>query len=400
MLTSDLAISWQRGNRITPRYLETGDASYLRAAEELIAVVRRHRDHRRVVLDRALDDYIGIGTDYRILRGLIKLLTDRCKFETAAPVEPSELRDRLFRMARERHPVDEARREQLVAAAAEQSNCTPETIIESLYADLAGNQKLVEFLEPDAHELLDEYNLAQAQALLYRCVEMTLWIEPQPPAGYRQLFEAIKYYRLIHTIRGRARLGYEVKLSGPVSIFHRSQKYGIRMAVFLPALLECSGWKMRAEIEGKNDRRGFYELDSRQQQLRPLPSAEHVEENSIVEKLLAKWPELGGTWSLERSHEVIDLGEGAFAPDLVAQAADGRRIYIELMGFWTPRYLNDRLAEFERGGMREFLLAVSEELRGSREAPATLPPNVIVYKSGLDARSLLAGLDLVSVVRP
>lgn len=397
MLTSDLAISWQRGNRITPRYLETDDASYLRAADELIVTVRRHQGHRRVELNRALDDYIGIGTDYRILRGLIKLLTDRCKFETAAPIEPSELRDRLFRMAREQHPVDDARREQLVAAVAEQSDCTPETITESLYADLTGNQKLVEFLEPDAHELLDEYNLAQAQALLYRSVEMTLWIEPQLPAGYRRLFEAIKYYRLIHTIRGRARLGYEVKLSGPVSIFHRSQKYGIRMAVFLPALLECSGWKMRAEIEGKNNRRGFYELDSRQQQLRPIPSDEPVEEDGVVEKLLGKWPELGSRWSLERCREVIDLGEGAFAPDLVARAPAGsedeRKVYIELMGFWTPRYLNDRLSEFERGGMREFLLAVSEELRGSREAPARLPPNVILYKSSLDARSLLAGLE-------
>ena len=393
MLTSDLAISWQRGNRITPQYLEPDDASYLEAAEALVALVREHQGRRRAELERALDDYIGIGTDYRIMRGLIKLLTDRCTLETVATIEPSGLRQKLFLLARAAHPVGPANREELIDAVADQLGCSGDEVRESLYADLNENQRLVAFEEIEARQLLDEYNLAQAQALLYRSVEMTLWVEPQSPAGYRQLFDAIKYHRLIHTIRGRARLGYEVILSGPVSLFHRSQKYGIRMAVFLPALLECSGWKMRAEIEAKNNRRAFYELDSRQQQLRPIPSAEDAEENTLVEKLLGKWPELGSAWSLERSREVIDLGEGAMAPDLVARHADGREVHVELIGFWTPRYLNDRLKEFARDGTRNFVLAVSEELRGSREAPADLPSNVLTYKSSLDARSLLAGLE-------
>jgi hypothetical protein len=30
-------------------------------------------------LQQALDEYIGVGTDYKILRGLIKLLLDRCE---------------------------------------------------------------------------------------------------------------------------------------------------------------------------------------------------------------------------------------------------------------------------------------------------------------------------------
>jgi predicted nuclease of restriction endonuclease-like RecB superfamily len=393
MLTSDLAINWQRGNRITPSTLDADDPSYVHAAGDLIALMAGHRGRRRVMLSRALDEYIGLGTDYRILRGLIKLLSDRCRFQTVSPVEPGELRNRLFRMARERHPVDETRRQALLDALATELNVAAEAVAESLYADLEENQTLIEFAEPEARELLDEYNLAQAQALLYRCVEMTLWVEPQSPAGYRRLFDAIKYYRLIHSIRGRARLGYEVTLSGPVSLFHRSQKYGIRMAVFLPALLECNGWRMRAEIEGKYDKRVFYELDSRQQQLRPVVSDSEVEENRVVDKLLGKWPELGSAWLLERSGEVLDLGETAFAPDLVARAVDGREVYVELMGFWTPRHLAERLAEFEGGGMRTFLLAVSDELRGSREAPATLPPNVLVYKASLDARSLLAGLE-------
>lgn len=379
-------MSWTRGDQIRPRYLNPDAEEYLRAADELISLVREHQQRRRSELQKALDDYIGVGTDYRILRGLIKLLVDRCEFETVAPMEPSELRQRLFLRAFQHHPV--MQREAVLELAAQELNIAPEQILDSLYADLHDNQKLVSFDDLDARALLDGYNIAQAQALFYRAVEMTLWIEPQSPSGYRQLFDAIKYYRLIHSIRGSAMNGYEIKLSGPVSLFHRSQKYGIQMAVFLPALLACQGWRLRAEIESKT-KPIFYELNSEQKQLYVAQFDEMREENPVIEKLLGKWSD--SEWTLERCAEVIDLGESAFAPDLKAVRGE-QAVYIELFGFWTPRYLQQRLTEFSRGGMRNYLLAVSEEWRGSRDEPTNLPANVLVYKSSLDARALRSAL--------
>ena len=380
-------MSWTRGDQIRPRYLNPDAEEYLRAAEDLILLVRNHQQHRRSELQKALDDYIGVGTDYRILRGLIKLLVDRCEFETVAPLEPSELRQRLFLQAFTHHPV--LNREAVLALAAEELNIPPEQILDSLYADLHDHQKLISFDDLDARALLDEYNLAQAQALFYRAVEMTLWIEPQAPAGYRQLFDAIKYYRLIHSIRGNAQQGYEIRLSGPVSLFHRSQKYGIQMAVFLPALLGCQDWRLRAEIESKT-KPIFYELNSEQKQLYAAQFDAMNEENPVLEKILAKWSD--SEWTLERCAEVIDLGESAFAPDLKAVRGE-RAVYLELFGFWTPRYLQQRLTEFSRGGMKNYLLAVSEEWRGSRDEPTNLPTNVLVYKTSLDARALRASLN-------
>lgn len=389
MLTADLALNWTRGEQIRPRYLNPDDADYLQAAEELVALVSSHVQKRRVELQHALDDYIGVGTDYRILRGLIKLLVDRCEFATVAPKEPAELRRNLFFRAVAHHPILD--REPVLALVGEELNLAPDNLLESLYADLPDNQRLIAFAELGARALLDEYNLAQAQALFYRCIELTLWIEPQAPAGYRQLFNAIKHYRLIHSIQGNAANGYEVRLSGPVSLFHRSQKYGIQMAVFLPALLSCEGWRLRAEIEGKQ-KQIFYELNSQQKQLYAEHFADTATENPLLEKLLSKWSDSENGWTLARCSEVIDLGETAFAPDLVAQLASGQRVFIELLGFWTPRYLQQRLQEFQRGEMQNYLLAVSEEWRGSREEPPNLPPNVVVYKTALDVRALRAAL--------
>lgn len=42
--------------------------------------------------------------------------------------------------------------------------------------------------------------------------------------------------------------GYEAVLDGPASLFSQSQKYGIRMANFLPALPLCDRWEMTAEV--------------------------------------------------------------------------------------------------------------------------------------------------------
>src|SRR2546421_11545628 len=194
-------------------------------------------------------------------------------------------------------------------------------------------------------ELLDLYNVAQAQALLYRAVEMRLWLAAQPAEGFRELFGAIKAYRLIHTVRGNSREGYEVRLDGPASIFQRSQKYGIQMAVFLPALLLCKGWRMRAEIAQKAPAVGtaHFELDSKQRRLRSHYLSATFDAQTDRDELAERWARHDTPWELAPNREVIDIGATAFIPDYVLTHPDGRRVYLELLGFWTPQYLHERL---------------------------------------------------------
>lgn len=393
MLTADLAMSWRRGRTTGPRSIDTNDAGYLRVAGDLIAIFHKHEGRTRRELNEELEEYVGSGTDYRILRGLIKLLADRCAFETATSIEPAEIRRSLFLKARARHPVDAEARKQLIEEVAVGLGCDAETIVAGLHGDLVENQMLISFEEMAAGELVDRYNLAQAQALLYRSVEMTIQFEPQDAAGYRRLFDAIKFYRLIHTIHGSSASGYEVRLSGPVSIFHRSQKYGIQMAVFLPALLRCRGWHMRAEIDFKERGTAFFELSSKQNKLRVDYADDAAIENVFAEKLAAKWDDSSSEWRIERSREVVDLRGAVFIPDFVFHHSSGKKVYLEVMGFWTPKYVNERLSEFERAGFKDFLLAASMEFKGSRDEPASLPLNILLFKSSIDPREVKAALN-------
>lgn len=403
MLTADLAQSWRRGESVRPLYISPADAGYLQDAGTLIKLFGEHEGRARRELDEALAEYVGTGTDYKILRGFIKLLMDRCTFETVSAKDPVEIRRTLFRRAGSAHPVtlDEKTRLEVITEAALELLCAPEVLMAGLYADLPENQQLTGFEQPSDSELLDLYNLAQAQALLYHCVEMRLTVETQNPDAYRELFRAIKAYRLIHTIKGNTATGYEVRLDGPVSLFQRSQKYGIQMAVFLPALLLCKGWQMRAEIvqPGQQSQGSvFFELDYNQKRLRSHYLNETSAENSISEKLAASWGRLETLWELDMSREVIALGESAFIPDYVLRhKEDGRRVFLEILGFWTPRHLLKRLREFEHAGFRNFILAAWDELRGSRDPLTRIPPHTIIFKRSLDPVTVeLAISELVS----
>jgi predicted nuclease of restriction endonuclease-like RecB superfamily len=402
MLTADLAQSWVRGGKTAPRYVDVEDAEYRADAEKLIAIFAASEGRTHAELDEALDAHVGLGVDYKIQRGLIKLLTDRCEFETISAKDPVEIRRALFLQAGRHHPIveDGETRVAVVRVAALELECEPAALVAGMYADLPEQQRLMKFEPLSAAELLDLYNVAQAQALLYRCAEMRLWIEPQNPEAYRELFGAIKAYRLIHTIKGGAREGYEIRLDGPVSMFHRSQKYGVQMAVFLPALLLCHGWRMRAEISaklnGSGTRNAVFELDSRQRQLRSHYLSIPPYENPVREKLINSWEKTDRAWALEESSTVIDLGDAAFIPDFVLRHEDGREVYLEIFGFWTPGYLHDRLREFAHAGLKNFVIAAWDELRGSREPLARTPGQTIIFKTRLDPAELEAMCEKVS----
>ena len=354
----------------------------------MIRIFAEHEGRPRGELAHALEEYVGTGTDYKILRGFIKLLMDRCEFETACAVEPAEIRRALFTRARAHHPVtgDEAAREEILREVALELGAAPDVLVSGLYADLPENQKLAEFQPLTPEKLLDIYNLAQAQALLYHCVEMRLEVEPLRREDYRELFSAIKAYRLIHTIKGDPASGYQVRLDGPVSMFHRSQKYGVQMAVFLPALLLCKGWEMRAEIASGKPGRGnaFFELSSSQKRLQSNYLEGLADENPVRERFAAKWEKHETEWTLEPSREVIPLGESAFIPDFVLKHAGGHIFYLEVLGFWTPRYLNNRLKEFAHARFHNFILAAWDELRGSREPLTKIPAHALIFKRSLD----------------
>lgn len=391
MLTSDLAVSFRRGDKIYPFLIKTGNPQTLRDAGDLIEIFDSFAGETRGALERELEEFIGTGTDYKIMRGLIKLLMDRCEFETDAPAEPQEIRQKVFLEARKFHPVFPASeaKEKVVEAVAQKFLADKNTILPNLYADLPAEQRLTSFDSIAPKDLLDRYNLAQAQALFYRCVEMTIRVAPGETANYRAIFGWVKHFGLIHSVQGNAANGYEITLTGAASLFHRSQKYGIQMAVFLPALLLSKNWKMRAEIAEKKGKNLFYELTSEQTELVSNRADEPFYENPDIKRLQKAWEKFKTDWQLKENREVVDLGKTAFVPDLVLISPAKEKVYLDVLGFWTPKSLSKRLEEFASVKFKNFIIAASNELRGSREEFLTKSENLILYKTRIEPLLLI-----------
>ncbi len=153
------------------------------------------------------------------------------------------------------------------------------------------------------------------------------------------------------------------------------------MAVFLPALLLCENWKMSAEVAQKQGGNALYDLSSEQAELKSCYTDEPEYKNSDIEKLKKDWEKSGVAWQLQENREVIDLGKTAFIPDFVMISPGNEKVYLDVLGFWTPKSLKKRLEEFQTANFRKFIFAAGQDLRGSREEPLWTSENVVFYKT-------------------
>ena len=68
---------------------------------------------------------------------------------------------------------------------------------------------------------------------------------------------------------------------------------------------------------------------------------------------------------------------------------EGSEVYLDILGFWTPKSLQKRLEEFASANYKKFIIAASNELRGSREEFLAESPNLILYKTKIEPLLLI-----------
>jgi len=410
MLTADLLRARTYKGEVRPVYLDATDPEHREIASDLIALVSAHVGRVRGQIEDALADLVGEGTDYLLHRGLAKLLFDRCEFEVDASCDPVELRRQVFERAAQSHPValvpgdlvHTVTRADVIAEVAQALGLDAEQAERALYADLERAHVLRRFDAIGPEALLHRYNLALAQAVLLRASSLTVTIGPGDPARYRQLFRYIKFYRLMHTVQGDRERGYTIVLDGPVSMFQLSSKYGLQMADFLPALVLCQDWTLRAELVWGKVRRPAHFCLSHESGLCSHYPDQGVyvtdEERWFVERFEStKTP-----WALQKRTEIIDLdGRGVLIPDFVlCHREDGREALLEIVGFWRRGYLEARLEVLKAHGPRNLILAVSKRLRGSEDDLAEVPGEVFFFKDVILTKEVIERAERVAVKRP
>jgi predicted nuclease of restriction endonuclease-like RecB superfamily len=402
MLTSDLLLTRSEGPYLYPRYIKVDAPRFLTMAEELIDIYVQHQGKTRRELTDALDHYAQDSTNYRIQRGFAKLLSDDCcEFTEQSVAPPADIRRRLFGLARENHPVvlhpdliHPVTKDELVLEVAREYKAEPEQITWALYADLSDNHILTRFDPPTPEWLLQRYNVALAQALLYRCIQMKLSVFRNIPSRYKQLFKFIKFYQLMHAIQGDLDSGYEVLLDGPISMFRLSQKYGLQLAVFLPALLLCTRWKMEAEIVMPDGARRFFPLDE------SVGLVSHYRDSTMYDSLLERtfaerFVTIDSGWQIEREVAIINLKDTVFIPDFAFRHTDGRTALLEIVGFWRRDYLEKKIMKLKRSGRADMVVAVSADLNVGEEDFKDIPGSVLFFKNRINPHEVIVRLEQV-----
>lgn len=364
MLTRDLVRYKTEGETITPEFIDPADPIILEIAGQLLEVFQSAQGQTRSELAEAAKPVIeGAQCPAIIVRGLEKLLLDRTEFDTAPDEELIEFRQKLFGQSNRilsEEPLEnyEDYRERLRQEMQE----TPEEIAARLYSDLPDFHKVLKFKPLSAERLLHRYNAAQVQGLLIHCNSLELRVWDSPPALLRQLFKYLRFQQLLATIRKEGEENYRITVDGPLSLFYKTQKYGLSLALFFPAALHQENWELQAEIEFKNRRKYRLALD-KSCGLQPYF---HRFLAYVPEEILffqETFQEKAGGWEIAPASNFIPLeGEFYCFPDYTLTHVSGAEISLELFHPWHAAHLTARLQHLGNLEKPPLIIGVSKVL--------------------------------------
>jgi predicted nuclease of restriction endonuclease-like RecB superfamily len=383
VLTADLVNARRRGAELRLVALDPPGRERARAlAEALVAVAAAHVGRTREDLVGAMSAVEAGPREHRLRDGLVKLIEDRCEWNAAGDADPEAVRRDVFTRASAARAAlggaDRFDRAAVLAEVARERDTSPEAI-EQL----------------PAQSLVDLYENAQAQAVLLRAVRVRVDVHCASAHALRALFRRLKFLRLLHTV-SRQGEGHRIVIDGPFSLFESVTKYGLQLALVLPALEGCDRWRLEADIRwGKERTPLVFRLAGEASKVggtaAPLPDE--------VEALVRGFRALETSWRVSTNTRILDLpGVGLSIPDLVFERrpADGppERVYLEVMGYWSRAAVWKRV-ELVRAGLAErVLFAVSAKLRVSEEVlDDDLPGALYVYKHALSARAIAERLE-------
>jgi uncharacterized protein len=413
VLTADLVSARRRGRELRLVSLDAPGRERAQAlAGELIATAGAHVGRSRDELTAALSA-IDVGPrDHRLRSALAKLIEDRCEFDANEDLDAEAVRRDVFTRASATRAAlgatDRFDRAAVLAHVAGERGATGDAVERALFADLRGTHVLTAFAATSAAALVASYEQAQAQAVLLRAVKVTVDVRCASSAGLRGLFRRLKFLRLLHTIE-RSGEGHRIVIDGPFSLFESVTKYGLQLALVLPALEPCDAWHLEADLRwGKERAPLLFRLSGGASPgaLEPPPLAHEVQ------ALMRTFRALDTSWKVRANGAILELpGIGLTVPDLVFErgvdraygsASDAGRngrqqVYLEVMGYWSRAAVWKRVELVQAGLGERILFAVSSRLRVSEDVlDGDLPGALYVYKQAMSARAIADRLERVA----
>jgi hypothetical protein len=377
------------GREALPRYLMEADHAWLRILiEEYQRFDGKEADQLRERLREPLPCYAPEGKAKLAMHVMDRLCGSGRR---ASPLSPRSARSALFFAAQrsrdQREPWD---RGSVVSSAAAGLGASPESLLESLFADLPAQRRVVlPSPLPGPSDLARRANLALAQGFLQRSSRVTLDVQGNARAVVRQVL----LRRLLCTVHPRMAPGNAtIEISGPYSLFKRTTLYGRALASLVPLLRACDHFRLTAEavLRGR-------ELIVTLQSGDPIffgPALPSRYDSKLEERFAREFRQAALDWDLIREPEPLRAGDHLIFPDFAIyhRRDPTRRALLEIVGFWTPGYLRAKLERLRAAGALDLILCVDDSLNCTNDAWADLR-HVVRFKRHIDVREVLAMLE-------
>lgn len=394
MLTRELAIAEYRDGQVVPdRLSRVQHRQYLRLAKSMLHVYQNGLGQMRQQLRSSVHSLFEheLNCPTRRIDAFCKLLDERSVYDKDKRGGAAKLRKRVFRAAAAKHPLVssadklfESSESAVKQDIAREIGKSWNQIERELFADVIQFHRLREFRGYESAEaLLARYNVAQTQAVLYDAVSMTVWANED----FKLILRYAKLARLMHTISRKSDGTYQMTFDGPASVLKQSRRYGVAFAKFLPGLLSCSGWKMNAVIQHRRSSwQNRFQLSPADGLSSNVAPAE-LFDSSLEESFAKKWstePREG--WRLYREGVVLYQNQKVFVPDFLFVHEDGRKAVMEIVGFWTPEYLEEKRKTIATFSAHRIILAVSDSVDWANDKNSDL---IFRYKTTIKVSDVM-----------
>jgi predicted nuclease of restriction endonuclease-like RecB superfamily len=358
----------------------------------------KNKEKKAVLEDRisAIEES-DAGSDYKLVRGLYALLERRCTFKsrdsnsdndgetsstsTIPIIDPPRIRKAVFEESSKRgFALTELERMEIADSVASRLHLSShDVVLKTMWSDLDDNLILDYFDAIDPEALVGWYNLSLMQTLLFNCTKLDFYISGG--LNWKRVLRTVKRLGLMYYLQQPQQQQENriiCSLEGPLSLFKLTDRYGTLLAKLLPSIIfssdkkrESSGgdeWHLDAWIVRKTmDGRKIYEFKISKNEIPELmtdpyssfpPSSitqkevagssslyndYNIFDSAVEEKFAKRFEQAETGWRLTREPDPLVLSNGgAFIPDFMFEKYD-KKIYLEIVGFWTKEYLERKL---------------------------------------------------------
>jgi predicted nuclease of restriction endonuclease-like RecB superfamily len=186
--------------------------------------------------------------------------------------------------------------------------------------------------------------------------------------------------------------GVELEISGPLALFRHTLIYGRALSALIPRALWCHRFELRADCQ-TGSASAVATLTVRTGD--PLRVGRELApyDSQLEARFANDFRKAAPDWNVIREPRPVESLGSLIFPDfeLVHRHDGARRWLLEIVVFWTPKYLEEKLRKLRAARLENVLLCIDQE-RGCSDAELPRDAKIIRYKRRIDVQAVLAFL--------